>query len=54
MFLAAILVDFVIKNDEKEYLQVFFEKIKYTEKEENMLRYITDGLKSSDDDCDEE
>ena len=36
-FLAVILIDFVLKKDEKYYLQVFFKKCKYIEKAKKEL-----------------
>ena len=53
---AVILIDFVLKKDENFYPQVFLKEYKYIEKDEKVIRCITDDLKffsdnSSEDNC---
>ena len=53
---AVILIDFVLKEDENFYPQVFLKEYKYIEKDEKVIRCITDDLKffsdnSSEDNC---
>ena len=43
--LAVILIDFVLKNGENYYLQVFLKECKCIEKEKKVIRYINDDLK---------
>ena len=43
--LAVILIDFVLKKDEKYYLQMFLKECKYIEKEKKVARYITNSYK---------
>ena len=45
-----MLIDFVIKKDEKYYLKVL--ECKYIEKEKMMIRYIPDDLNFSSDGSD--
>ena len=51
--LAVILNDFVLKKGEN-YPQAFLKECKYTEREKEMIRYITDDLEISSDDFYEE
>ena len=51
-YLAVIKIDSVYKKDENCYLQVFLKEYKYTENK--VIRHITDDLKFSSDDSDEE
>ena len=53
---AVILIDFVLKEDENFYPQVSLKEYKYIEKDEKVIRCITDDLKffsdnSSEDNC---
>ena len=53
---AVILIGFVLKKDENFYPQVFLKEYKYIEKDEKVIRCITDDLKffsdnSSEDNC---
>ena len=52
--LAVILIDFVLKNGENYYLQVFLKECKCIEKEKKVVRYINDDLKIYSDDSDED
>ena len=49
---AAVLIDFVLKKDNKYFPQVFLEEWKYIEKEKKVTRYTTDDLQISFDDSD--
>ena len=42
--LVVIIVDSALKNDENYYLQVFLKECKCPEKEEKVIRHITEGI----------
>ena len=45
-------INYVLKKAKNYYPQVFSEECDYIKKEKKVIRYITDDLKSSDDDSD--
>ena len=51
---AVILIDFVLKEDENFYPQVFLKEYKYIEKDEKVIRCITDDLKFFSDNSSED
>ena len=52
--LMVILMDSVLKNDDKYYPQVLLEKCKYIIKEKKKHSYIEEELENSSDESDEE
>ena len=51
---AVILIDFVLKEDENFYPQVSLKEYKYIEKDEKVIRCITDDLKFFSDNSSED
>ena len=52
-YLAVILTDFVLKKDDKYFLQMFLKKYKYIENDKKVVRYVNGDLEISSDDSDE-
>ena len=50
IFLAVVLINLVFKKDENNERQLFLKEYKYIEKENGVIRYITDDLEFSSDD----
>ena len=43
-YLAVILTDFVLKKDDKYFLQMFLKKYKYIENDKKVVRYVNGDL----------
>ena len=54
IFWSVIWTDSVLKKDKKYFPQVFLREFKYIEKGKKVIKYITDDLKISSDESDEE
>ena len=48
-----VLIYYVLQKNENYYLQVFLKECKHTEKEKQVIRWITNDLKYSSDDSSE-